>query len=66
MFRELDPTRPVRLITYRAGVSEGEVARSLYQQLGFCPRALVEVDGSPAQEFRRPAEVSDHERSAVE
>lgn len=66
MFRELDPTRPVRLITYRAGVPEGEAARSLYRQLGFCPGALVEVDGSPAQEFLRPAEVSDHERSAVE
>ena len=66
MFRELDPTRPVRLITYRAGVPEGEAARSLYRKLGFCPGALVEVDGSPAQEFLRPAEVSDHERSAVE
>ncbi len=37
MFRELDPARPVKLITYRAGVPEGEAARSLYQRLGFCP-----------------------------
>lgn len=54
MFRELDPTRPVKLITYRAGVPEGEAARSLYQRLGFCPGRLVEVDGSPAQEFLAP------------
>lgn len=66
MFRELDPTRPVRLITYRAGIPEGEAARCLYRQLGFCPGALVEVDGSPAQEFQRPAEISGHERSAAE
>ena len=26
MFRELDPARPVKLITYRAGVPEGEAA----------------------------------------
>ena len=63
MFRELDRSRPVKLITYRAGVPEGEAARSLYWQLGFCPGALVEVDGSPAQEFLRPAEGSGQERS---
>ena len=66
MFRELDPTRPVKLITYREGVPEGEAARSLYQRLGFCPGRLVEVDGSPAQEFLRPAEISDSERSEAE
>ena len=66
MFRELDPTRPVKLITYREGVPEGEAARSLYHRLGFCPGRLVEVDGSPAQEFLRPAEISDSERSEAE
>ena len=64
MFRELDPTRPVRLITYREGASEGEAARALYQELGFCPGELVEVEGSPAQEFLRPADNS--ERSVSE
>ena len=66
MFRELDPARPVKLITYRAGVPEGEAARSLYQRLGFCPGRLVEVDGSPAQEFLRPAEIPGSERSEAE
>ena len=66
MFRELDPTRPVKLITYRAGVPEGKPHRSLYQRLGFCPGRLVEVDGSPAQEFLRPAEISGSERSEAE
>ena len=66
MFRELDPTRPVRLITYREGASEGEAARALYQELGFCPGELVEVEGSPAQEFLRPAEISGSERSETE
>ena len=66
MFRELDPSRPVKLITYRAGVPEGEAARSLYQRLGFCPGRLVEVDGSPAQEFLRPAEIPGSERSEAE
>ena len=64
MFRELDPTRPVRLITYREGASEGEAARALYQELGFCPGELVEVEGSTAQEFLRPADNS--ERSVSE
>lgn len=66
MFQELDPARPVKLITYRAGVPEGEAARSLYQRLGFCPGRLVEVDGSPAQEFLRPAEIPGSERSEAE
>ena len=66
MFRELDPARPVKLITYRAGVPEGEAARSLYQRLGFCLGRLVEVDGSPAQEFLRPAEIPGSERSEAE
>lgn len=57
---------PMRLITYRAGVPEGEAARSLYQRLGFCPGRLVEVDGSPAQEFLRPAEIPGSERSEAE
>ena len=60
------PARPVKLITYRAGVPEGEAARSLYQRLGFCPGRLVEVDGSPAQEFLRPAEIPGSERSEAE
>ena len=59
-----DPTRPVRLITYREGIPEGEAARALYQELGFCPGELVEVEGSPAQEFLRPADNS--ERSVSE
>ena len=66
MFRELDPSRPVKLITYQEGVPEGEAARSLYQRLGFCPGRLVEVDGSPAQEFLRPAEIPGSERSEAE
>ena len=66
MFRELDSARPVKLITYRAGVPEGEAARSLYQRLGFCPGRLVEVDGSPAQEFLRPAGIPGSERSEAE
>ena len=66
MFRELDPSRPVKLITYRARVPEGEAARSLYQRMGFCPGRLVEVDGSPAQEFLRPAEIPGSERSEAE
>ena len=56
----------MKLITYRAGVPEGEAARSLYQRLGFCPGRLVEVDGSPAQEFLRPAEIPGSERSEAE
>ena len=65
MFRELNPDRPVKLITSRAGVPEGEAARKLYQRLGFCTGELLEVDGSPAQEFLRPAETSEAERSAA-
>lgn len=64
MFRELDPTRPVRLITYREGSLGGRGSRALYQELGFCPGELVEVEGSPAQEFLRPADNS--ERSVSE
>ena len=39
MFRELDPTRPVRLITYREGIPEGEESGP-YQELGFSPRRI--------------------------
>ena len=35
-------------------------------ELGFCPGRLVEVDGSPAQEFLRPAEIPGSERSEAE
>ena len=46
MFRELDPARPVKLITYRAGC-RGEAARSLYSGWEFWSgQAVVEVDGS--------------------
>lgn len=60
MLAELDPTRPVTLITYREDDPEGLPARALYRAIGFREGALVLEDGVPAQEFVRPASQPAH------
>lgn len=60
MLTELDPTRPVTLITYREDDPEGLPARALYRAMGFREGALVLEDGVPAQEFVRPASQPAH------
>ena len=51
MLPQMNTEKPITVITYREGISEGIAARAFYQKLGFVPGKLTVEFGSEVQEF---------------